>query len=130
MADQLPVLIFDGDCAFCSSSARVLRRMTKNNIAVEPYQFLELEKYGLSENQTSKAVYYVTKTESFSAAKAIAKCLIDSRTPWSVLGWILNLPVVISFAELGYSLIAKNRHRLPGGTPECSMPEQSGESNL
>ncbi len=122
MAAQLPVLIFDGDCAFCSSSARLLRKITQNKIALEPYQFLNLKDYDLTEEQTSKSVYFVTKSETFSAAKAIAKCLMAAKTPWSIAGFLMNIPVVISIAELVYVLVAKNRHRLPGGTPECSLP--------
>ena len=102
--------------------------MTKNRIAIEPYQHLTLKDYDLTEEQTSKSVYFVTQTETFSAAKAIAKCLIASRTPWSTAGFLLNIPVVISVAELVYVLVAKNRHRLPGGTPECSMPSEAPQT--
>ena len=128
MASKIPVLIFDGDCAFCSSSARVLRKMTRNRVLVTPYQYLNLTELGLSQDQTSKAVYYVTQTETFSAAKAIAKCLMGSKTPWAIAGFLMNIPVVISIAELVYAWVAKNRHRLPGGTPECSLPRQEGDS--
>lgn len=128
MAVKTPILIFDGDCAFCSSSARALRKMTRNKIAIEPYQYLDLDSYGLSEDLTSKAVYYVTEQESFSAAKAIARCLIDAKTPWSIAGFLLNIPVVISVGELVYSWVSRNRHKLPGGTPECSLPK-SGPDN-
>lgn len=101
--------------------------MTRNKIAIEPYQHLDLSAYGLTEEQTAEAVYYVTALSTFSAAKAIARCLIDAKTPWSIAGWLINIPVVISFGELVYALVAKNRHRLPGGTPECSLPRQTGE---
>jgi predicted DCC family thiol-disulfide oxidoreductase YuxK len=128
MAVKIPVLIFDGDCAFCSSSARVLRKMTRNKIAVEPYQFLDLGQYSLTEDQTSRSVYYVTQSETFSAAKAIARCLIDAKTPWSIAGFLLNIPVIISVAELVYGWVSKNRHKLPGGTPECSLPKANPEN--
>jgi predicted DCC family thiol-disulfide oxidoreductase YuxK len=127
MTVKVPILIFDGDCAFCSSSARALRKMTKNRVAIEPYQFLDLADYSLTEDQTSKAVYFVTPTDTFSAAKAIARCLIDARTPWSIAGYLLNIPVVISVGELVYAWVSKNRHRLPGGTPECSLPRQENQ---
>jgi predicted DCC family thiol-disulfide oxidoreductase YuxK len=123
MSAKTPIFIFDGDCAFCSSSARLLRKITKQKIAIEPYQFLDLASYGLTSEQTARSVYYVTQTESFSAAKAIARCLIDARTPWSIAGFLMNIPVVISVAELVYGWVANNRHRLPGGTPECSLPK-------
>jgi predicted DCC family thiol-disulfide oxidoreductase YuxK len=128
MAAKIPVLIFDGDCAFCSSSARVLRKMTRDKISVTPYQYLDLAELGLTQGQTSKAVYYATQAETFSAAKAIAKCLMDSKTPWAVAGFLMNIPVVISVAELVYAWVAKNRHRLPGGTPECSLPRPDGSN--
>ena len=127
MAVKTPLMIFDGDCAFCSSSARVLRKLTKNNLPIEPYQFLKLSDYDLNEELTSKAVYYVTSQESYAGAKAIARFLLDSKTPWALLGFLLNLPVIISIAELVYAWIAKNRHRLPGGTPECSLPRNPSQ---
>jgi predicted DCC family thiol-disulfide oxidoreductase YuxK len=127
MTVKIPILIFDGDCAFCSSSARVLRKMTRNKVAIEPYQYLDLADYSLTQDQTSKAVYFVTPTDTFSAAKAIARCLIDARTPWSIAGFLLNIPVVISVGELVYTWVSKNRHRLPGGTPECSLPREENQ---
>ena len=42
---ELPLLIFDGDCAFCSSSVRVGQRRIKRMPRAEPYQFLELEQF-------------------------------------------------------------------------------------
>lgn len=120
MAPFRPVMIFDGDCAFCSSSARVLQKLTKSRVAIEPYQFLNLSEYGLTEELTAKAVYFVS-TKTYVANRAIAQCLIDSKTAWAFAGHLMNLPVVSSIAERVYYWVAKNRHRLPGGTPECSV---------
>ena len=117
------VLIFDGDCAFCSSSARLLRKMTKNKIAIEPYQKLDLEALNLSAELTSKAVYFVSGGTRFVAAAAIAQALIESKTPWALAGWFLKLPVIRNIAKPIYYLVAANRHRLPGGTPECRLPQ-------
>jgi len=55
------------------------------------------------------------------AAEAIAQLFIDSKTLWSVAGYLLRVPGINHLAERVYYWIAKNRHRLPGGTPECSM---------
>jgi predicted DCC family thiol-disulfide oxidoreductase YuxK len=128
MPAKTPIFIFDGDCAFCSSSARVLKRMTRGKLAIEPYQYLDLASYSLDSEKTSKSVYYITETESFAAAKAIARSLIDAKTPWSVAGFLMNIPVIISVAELVYGWVAKNRHRLPGGTPECSLPRDQSSN--
>jgi predicted DCC family thiol-disulfide oxidoreductase YuxK len=123
MGASKQVLIFDGDCAFCSSSARLLRRMTRNKIAIEPYQKLDLESLGLTSELTSKAVYFVSGNTRFVAAAAIAQALISSKTIWALAGWFLKLPVIRSIAKPIYYLVAANRHRLPGGTPECQLPQ-------
>lgn len=125
MAAIPQLMIFDGDCAFCSSSARLLKKMTKSRIAIEPYQFLNLQEFGLSEELTSKAVYYVSD-QNYVANKAIARALIDSKTSWSILGHLMNLPLIRSIAGWVYYWVARNRHRLPGGTPECSIRNQKG----
>ena len=43
-----PLLIFDGDCAFCTTSARAWQRWLHLE-HVEPWQFLELEPLGVTE---------------------------------------------------------------------------------
>lgn len=115
------LMIFDGDCAFCSSSARVLRRISRNRIPIRPYQFLKLEDFGLSAELTSKAVYYISGDRRYVAADAIARFLIESKTIWSLAGRILLIPGIRQIAKIVYYWIARNRHRLPGGTPECSL---------
>lgn len=120
----MKLFVFDGDCAFCSSANRLLLRMTKNKIESRPYQHLNLAALGLTLDQVQTAVQYVTKEKRFSGARAIAEYLIDSRTAWSIAGRIMRFPVILSFAEIVYELVAANRHRLPGGTPECELPRK------
>lgn len=119
------LFIFDGDCAFCSSSMRLLRRITKDRIPAEPYQFLELSKLGVSQAEAESAVQYLRDGKQYKGAEAIARCLMDSKTIWSAAGWLLRAPVILSFAEIVYSAVAANRHRLPGGTPECQLKPRS-----
>ncbi len=116
-----PLFIFDGDCAFCSSSARLLEGMTKGRIDIQPYQFLDLDKLDVELVEAQSAVQFLTEDARYSAARAIAEALIQGRTVWSIAGWLLKTPVILSFAELMYLWVAKNRHRLPGGTPACQM---------
>ena len=119
------LFVFDGDCAFCSSSMRVLRKMTKGRIESVPYQFLNLEQIGLLRSEAESAVQYLSNESRYRGAEAIARCLMDAKTIWSALGWIMRAPVILSFAEIVYSLVAANRHRLPGGTPECQLRPKS-----
>lgn len=95
--------------------------MTKNRIATIPYQRAKLDDLGLILTDCESAVQYVSKGRKFAGHKAIAHGLIDSETVWSPLGRILLWPVISGIAFVVYGLVAKNRHRLPGGTPACSL---------
>lgn len=116
-----PIFIFDGDCSFCSSSARLLDRLTRQNLNIQPYQFLDLEALSIRLEDAQSAVQFLHKGERYSGARAIGEALVVAKTAWSVAGWLIKAPVVLSFAELVYLLVAKNRHRLPGGTPACEL---------
>jgi len=95
--------------------------MTKGRIPAEPYQFLDLSEFGVSRVEAESAVQYLRSGKQFKGAEAIARCLMDSKTIWSVAGWLMRAPVILSFAEIVYAAVAVNRHRLPGGTPECQL---------
>lgn len=95
--------------------------MTKSRIATVPYQRAELAKYGLTLEQCEQAVQYVSSGHVYSGHLAIAQGLIDSKTAWSIAGYVLKLPVITSVAFVVYRWVSKNRHRLPGSTPACSL---------
>ncbi len=121
MVDLAVVLIFDGDCKFCSSSARAFTRITKNRIPTAPYQRADLASLGLTLQDCEQAVQYVGARGIESGHLAIAQGLIESKTLWSLAGYVLRWPVVTSIAFVVYHWVSKNRHRLPGGTPACSI---------
>lgn len=117
------VFLFDGDCAFCSSSARLLIRLIGQTSDVIPFQRADLKRLGVRLEDAQSAVQYLSAEERYQGALAIAKCLIDSRKPAAFLGWFIKTPVILSFAELIYTWVAKNRHKLPGGTPACQLKD-------
>jgi predicted DCC family thiol-disulfide oxidoreductase YuxK len=123
MADtRLPVLLFDGDCSFCSSSVRVLRRAVKRLPAVEPFQFSDLESLGVTAEQCAEAVQFVgVDGRVVSGHLAVAQVLSGAGRGWPVLGWLMRAPVISPIAGWVYRWVARNRHRLPGGTPACSL---------
>jgi predicted DCC family thiol-disulfide oxidoreductase YuxK len=115
------IFIFDGDCAFCSSAMRVMARMTKGRIPHLPYQHLNLAELGVAQADAQRAVQYLNQGHRSHGALAIANMLIDSKTSWSLAGYLIKSPVLLSMAVLVYEQISKNRHRLPGGTPACAI---------
>ncbi|NDH76279.1 MAG: DUF393 domain-containing protein, partial [Actinobacteria bacterium] len=42
------LLIFDGDCGFCTTSAGWIERRLPDDVRVAPWQILDLEQYGLT----------------------------------------------------------------------------------
>jgi predicted DCC family thiol-disulfide oxidoreductase YuxK len=117
------VLLYDGDCAFCSSSARLLRRLVRRLPPVEPYQFADLEALGVSAEECAASVQWVSADgRRAEGHRAIAQVLVDAGRGWTVLGRVLGLPGVSWLAGVTYRWIARNRYRLPGGTPACALP--------
>jgi len=117
-----PLLVFDGDCAFCTTSARAGQRWLGLD-HVEPWQFLDLDSLGLTDEQCTQAVQWVAEDGEVVAAEfAVIAALRNAGGVWKVLGGLTNLPGIRQLAGVVYRLVAKYRHRLPGGTPACKMP--------
>jgi predicted DCC family thiol-disulfide oxidoreductase YuxK len=119
-----PILIFDGDCAFCSSSIRLVKKVISSHPQIKPFQWTDLSTLGLTEKECRESVqFYKDQNNRFSGAQSFAQFLILSSKPWNLFGYFLELPLIKWIAKIFYGLIAKNRYRLPGGTPACKLPE-------
>jgi predicted DCC family thiol-disulfide oxidoreductase YuxK len=117
-----PVLVFDGDCAFCSSSVRVAQRWIRRMPEVVAYQRTDLMALDLTEAQCVEAVQYVARDRHvYSAEDAVSAVLLAGGRGWWVLGALMHVPGVHWLCGVVYRWVARNRHRLPGGTPQCSI---------
>jgi predicted DCC family thiol-disulfide oxidoreductase YuxK len=122
---DLPVLVFDGDCAFCSSSVRAAQRWIGTMPAAVPYQHADLPALGLTEAECTTAVRYVARDHrTYAGADAVAALLMGAGKGWWFLGALMRVPGVHWLAGVAYRWVARNRHRLPGGTPACSINER------
>ncbi|GAB2739475.1 thiol-disulfide oxidoreductase DCC family protein [Kitasatospora kifunensis] len=126
-----PVLIFDGDCAFCSSCVRLAERYLRQTLAsggwtAKPLQFADLAALGVTKERAEREVLWVTPSgEVFGGAQAVAKLLLRSGNIWAYLGAVLTLAPVRPIAAVLYRLVARYRHRLPGGTAACALPRRA-----
>jgi predicted DCC family thiol-disulfide oxidoreductase YuxK len=119
-----PVLVFDGDCAFCSSSARLLERIGPA-AEIVAWQLTDLDALGLTEAKAMAAVQWVEPDGTVRGGReAIAAALRSAGGVWALTGRALLLPGASPVAAHIYRLIADNRHRLPGGTPACAAGVQ------
>ena len=125
------VLIFDGDCGFCTTCAQRIDKWFGGSLKVEPYQFSDLAALGLSSEQTAAAVQWIATpgAEARSGAAAIAALLVEGGHTRGgavgrlavFIGWAMQTPPLIGLSRVSYELVARNRHRLPGATPACQM---------
>ncbi len=118
------LLVYDGDCAFCQRCIDVGSKILPVPFQAEPYQFLPLHDLGLTVQQASSAVWWVQPSRpGRSGHRAVAGLLqVQQRWWWSSAGWLLEHPPVSAVAAWMYALIARHRHRLPGGTAQCRAP--------
>ena len=119
----MPTLVFDGDCAFCTSAVGVARRLLPDPVTVVAWQFADLAALGVTADRAQQEVLWVDADGTVSGgAAAVARLLRTAGLPWSVLGVLISVPPLRWVAPPVYRLVAANRHRLPGGTPACRVP--------
>lgn len=133
-SDARAVFLYDGDCAFCTSCARFVERRIPTHAEVVPWQWADLDQLGVTPAEAEEAVIWVAPTWSTAAPPpvagpvAIAQLLIDAGSFWRPLGRLLTVPPVRWLAWRIYRVVARNRHRMPGGTAACALPQAEREA--
>ena len=119
---ERPVLVYDGDCAFCTKCAHAVERIG-TDADVVPWQFADLDDLRITEAQAAEAVRWVEVDGTVrSGHEAIAASLTAAGGIWKLTGRTLLVPGISWLAARAYRVVARNRYRLPGGTPACAMP--------
>lgn len=118
------MLIFDGDCGFCTSSARWVERRAPDGTDVVPFQRIDdLGRYGLTRRDVETAAYWIDGDGAKRGHRAMAAALRAIGGRWGALGRAIDLPPLRPLAAGAYHLVARFRHRLPGGTPACRVDD-------
>ena len=114
-------LIFDGRCGFCTRSVRLLGTLDRDGrVKPVPYQRPGApEAHGLGLAQCEAAVWTVAPgLDQRSGAAAVNTALsvaLGTRVPL----WLYAVPGLGRLQDLAYSVIARNRRRLPGDASYC-----------
>lgn len=117
------LLIFDGDCGFCSRCARFVSRRLPTTAEVKPWQRVDLESYGVTAEQTQRELVWVGADGRIAGgAQAIARLLLDCGGLWAVPGAALRVPPFRWVGHGLYRAVANNRYRMPGSTEACRLP--------
>lgn len=116
-------LVYDGDCAFCTTSVNYLMRWLRPNCTVTPWQFADLAALGVTQRRAEYEVLYISPAGTVhGGAQAVARLMLSAGGVWAWPGGLLTLPPVRWIAHGVYRIVAANRHRLPGGSPACALP--------
>lgn len=114
--DDIPVLIYDGHCAFCRREASRLQRWVGGRLRLESFRDAGvLDRYSsLTASACEEAVQLVEPDgRIWSGAAAFARAL-RLRSLLAPLGAIYWIPGVRWLADRAYRWVARNRFRLPG----------------
>ena len=118
-----PVLIFDGDCGFCTTTANWIEKSSLTPVEIQPYQWAKLAKFGLTEQEAAAKVQLVVGSKVFAGHHCMAKLLlIQPNALLKLLGAVMVMPGIDPISAKVYDWVAANRHKLPGGTPACKLP--------
>ena len=118
-------LIFDGDCGFCTSAARHFEKRSFVPLKITPWQRTNLEKFGLTDAQAREQVYLFRDGELFGGHECFAELMRIQGDPFHrLVARTMRAPGIRVLSAAGYRFVARNRHRLPGGTPACEMPTE------
>lgn len=118
-----PLLVFDGDCAFCTRSVRLVERRIRRHPHIVAWQSLDLTEWGLTQAECEEAVQWIDADGTRASAHlAVARTLVYGGRGWALLGRVISVPGIRSVAGVVYRWVARNRHRMPGGTAQCNLP--------
>jgi predicted DCC family thiol-disulfide oxidoreductase YuxK len=90
---------------------------------VSAYQDVDLPPLGLTADECAEALRYVDPSgATYRGDRAVDAFLRDSGSAWRWVRAPLHLPGTAGLWARLYDTIARNRTRLPGGTPRCEVP--------
>ena len=120
-----PILLFDGDCAFCTASVTFLQRHIRPKARIIPWQHADLGTFGVSERECQESIQWFAApgARPLTQGRAVAAALRTGSAPWPLVGRLMQAPGIVQVANAAYRLVAANRFRLPGSTPACRLPD-------
>lgn len=126
------VLLFDGDCGFCTASATWLEARLgpfDGNTwpLVRPWNPDDEQRYGITPTEADLEIHWVGASGGvLGGADAVLAYARTGGGGWLWLARLLSLPGAVQLTRAGYRLIARNRHRLPGSTAACQVQPDRG----
>lgn len=120
------LLVYDGDCAFCTTWVQRLEKVLGEFPEAQPWQWLDLGELGLTNSDVASYAWLLSGGRRYRGHAVFGALLRMQRSRGlRFLGHLVAIPPFSWVARVGYFLIARFRHRLPGGTAACAMPKSA-----
>ncbi|HVS66970.1 MAG TPA: DCC1-like thiol-disulfide oxidoreductase family protein [Mycobacteriales bacterium] len=125
------LLIYDGDCAFCTTAAQDIQQHWAGAAGIRAWQQIGaagLTDLGLTLEDVTTKVWWVDPDGTrLGGHKAVARALIEAGGWRALLGRFIGARLMTWPAAIGYRLVSRYRHLLPGATDACRIDvSQSG----
>jgi len=120
------VLLYDGECRFCTASARWLERHAPSGARVQPWQRGDLADLGVSAEQCAEAVQWVGNGRRASGPDALAAYLQSSTGAWRAAGRLLAAPAAQQLARPAYRRLVRHRSTPSVAATDGSQPPVKG----
>jgi predicted DCC family thiol-disulfide oxidoreductase YuxK len=124
--DDMPLIIFDGECGFCSRDIDFVLRHDKKNI----FRFTPAQ----SELGTALMRHYGFRTDNYETSLLIENGVARPRSDGvlrvlQLLGGIASVASLLRFVprilrDGIYNFVARNRMKIAGRRQACRMPTQ------
>lgn len=125
------LLIFDGDCGFCTTVARWAARRFRHGERAEAWQLLDagvLAHYGLSHSDVRDAAWWVDDRGLRERGhRAAGQALHADGGLLRIVSWFVLNPPTSWLAAVIYRVVVRWRYKLPGGTPACNVEARTSK---
>ncbi len=123
--DDRPIIVFDGQCVFCSAWARLVLRFDRKGVfrllpAETPLGAALYRHYGLDPSNYETNILIEGGVARFRADGSMRMASLLG-LPWALANVFRILPGRL--ADALYDLVAKNRYRLFGRSDLCYLPD-------
>jgi predicted DCC family thiol-disulfide oxidoreductase YuxK len=122
------VLVFDGDCGFCTTAAHWAEKGFHHGERAQAWQVLGpqgLGSFGISLDDAAQAAWWLGADGRRERGHRAVGRALQAGGGWRRMagGFILTPPA--SWLAAGvYRLVVRWRYRLPGGTPACRIDDR------
>ena len=126
------LVLYDGQCGFCSRTVRwLVRRDGKDRLRFAASQSTVagpvLARHGLAAEGGGPGTIVVVRNVETDAEEVLVRStaslalLAELPQPWPAVGAVLRL-VPRAVRDAVYGVVARNRHRLGGAASACPLP--------